>query len=185
MEDEKIIDLYWARDEAAIHETDVKYHHYCGAIALRILESMEDAEECVNDTWLHTWNAVPPERPNVLSVFLGRITRNLSIDRYRMKHAARRRSNMETVDLELADLEGRYHLDAQIEDRVIARAISDFLRQTDTFSRILFVRRYWYLESIHDLAERYNVSESKVKSNLFRTRKALRQHLLEEGVSIA
>ncbi len=185
MEDEKIIDLYWARDEAAIHETDVKYHHYCGAIALRILESMEDAEECVNDTWLHTWNAVPPERPNILSVFLGRITRNLSIDRYRMKHAARRRSNMETVDLELADLEGRYHLDAQIEDRVIARAISDFLRQTDTFSRILFVRRYWYLESIHDLAERYNVSESKVKSNLFRTRKALRQHLLEEGVSIA
>lgn len=185
MEDEKIIDLYWARDEAAIHETDVKYHHYCGAIALRILENMEDAEECVNDTWLHTWNAVPPERPNILSVFLGRITRNLSIDRYRMKHAARRRSNMETVDLELADLEGRYHLDAQIEDRVIARAISDFLRQTDTFSRILFVRRYWYLESIHDLAERYNVSESKVKSNLFRTRKALRQHLLEEGVSIA
>lgn len=185
MEDEKIIDLYWARDEAAIHETDVKYHHYCGAIALRILESMEDAEECVNDTWLHTWNAVPPERPNILSVFLGHITRNLSIDRYRMKHAARRRSNMETVDLELADLEGRYHLDAQIEDRVIARAISDFLRQTDTFSRILFVRRYWYLESIHDLAERYNVSESKVKSNLFRTRKALRQHLLEEGVSIA
>ena len=185
MEDEKIIDLYWARDEAAIHETDVKYHHYCGAIALRILENMEDAEECVNDTWLHTWNAVPPERPNILSVFLGRITRNLSIDRYRMKHAARRRSNMEPVDLELADLEGRYHLDAQIEDRVIARAISDFLRQTDTFSRILFVRRYWYLESIHDLAERYNVSESKVKSNLFRTRKALRQHLLEEGVSIA
>ncbi len=185
MEDEKIIDLYWARDEAAIHETDVKYHHYCGAIALRILENMEDAEECVNDTWLHTWNAVPPERPNILSVFLGRITRNLSIDRYRMKHAARRRSNMETVDLELADLEGRYHLDAQIEDRVIARAISEFLRQTDTFSRILFVRRYWYLESIHDLAERYNVSESKVKSNLFRTRKALRQHLLEEGVSIA
>ena len=185
MEDEKIIDLYWARDEAAIHETDVKYHHYCGAIALRILENMEDAEECVNDTWLHTWNAVPPERPNILSVFLGRITRNLSIDRYRTKHAARRRSNMETVDLELADLEGRYHLDAQIEDRVIARAISDFLRQTDTFSRILFVRRYWYLESIHDLAERYNVSESKVKSNLFRTRKALRQHLLEEGVSIA
>ncbi len=185
MEDEKIIDLYWARDEAAIHETDVKYHHYCGAIALRILENMEDAEECVNDTWLHTWNAVPPERPNILSVFLGHITRNLSIDRYRMKHAARRRSNMETVDLELADLEGRYHLDAQIEDRVIARAISDFLRQTDTFSRILFVRRYWYLESIHDLAERYNVSESKVKSNLFRTRKALRQHLLEEGVSIA
>ena len=185
MEDEKIIDLYWARDEAAIHETDVKYHHYCGAIALRILENMEDAEECVNDTWLHTWNAVPPERPNILSVFLGHITRNLSIDRYRMKHAARRRSNMETVDLELADLEGRYHLDAQIEDRVIARAISEFLRQTDTFSRILFVRRYWYLESIHDLAERYNVSESKVKSNLFRTRKALRQHLLEEGVSIA
>ena len=81
MEDEKIIDLYWARDEAAIHETDVKYHHYCGAIALRILENMEDAEECVNDTWLHTWNAVPPERPNILSVFLGRITRNLSIDR--------------------------------------------------------------------------------------------------------
>ena len=185
MEDSQIIDLYWARDEAAIHETDVKYHHYCGAIALRILENMEDAEECVNDTWLHTWNAVPPERPNILSVFLGRITRNLSIDRYRMKHAARRRSNMETVDLELADLEGRYHLDAQIEDRVIARAISEFLRQTDTFSRILFVRRYWYLESIHDLAERYNVSESKVKSNLFRTRKALRQHLLEEGVSIA
>ena len=185
MEDEKIIDLYWARDEAAIRETDIKYHPYCGAIAIRILEDREDAEECVNDTWLHTWNAIPPERPGILSAFLGRITRNLSIDRYRARHAARRRTNMETVDLELADLEGRYHLDEQVEDRVIAATISDFLRRTDQFSRILFVRRYWYMESIRDIAERYEVSESKVKSNLFRTRKALRQHLLEEGVSIA
>ena len=185
MVDEKIIDLYWARDEAAIHETDIKYHPYCGAIAIRILEDREDAEECVNDTWLHTWNAIPPERPGILSAFLGRITRNLSIDRYRARHAARRRTNMETIDLELADLEGRYHLDEQVEDRVIAAAISDFLRRTDQFSRILFVRRYWYMESIRDIAERYEVSESKVKSNLFSTRKALRQHLLEEGVSIA
>ena len=152
MEDEKIIELYWERDEAAIQETDLKYHPYCGAIAIRILEDREDAEECVNDTWLHAWNAIPPERPGILSAFLGRITRNLSIDRYRVKHASRRRSNLEAVDLELADLEGRYHLDEQIEDRVIARAISDFLRSTDTFSRILFVRRYWYLESIRDIA---------------------------------
>ena len=110
MEDEKIIELYWARDEAAIQETDLKYHPYCGAIAIRILEDREDAEECVNDTWLHAWNAIPPERPGILSAFLGRITRNLSIDRYRVKHASRRRSNLEAVDLELADLEGRYHL---------------------------------------------------------------------------
>lgn len=184
MEDDRIIALYWARDEAAIMETDVKYHPYCRSISFRILANEEDAEECVNDTWLKAWNTIPPERPNIFSAFLGRITRNLSIDRYRKSHAVRRTADLERVDIELTECVGRYQLDEQMEDKQIADVITRFLQEQDEFSRILFLRRYWYLESIADLAERLKVSESKVKSNLFRTRKALRKRLQEEGVAV-
>ncbi len=184
MEDDKIIELYWARDEAAILETDMKYHPYCHTIAYRILNNEEDSEECVNDTWLRTWSRIPPERPSIFSAFLGKITRNLAIDRYRRAHAAKRAGNLETVDLELDDCIGRSHIEEWMDDQAIAGTISVFLRGLDEFSRILFMRRYWYLESIADIALRYRVSESKVKSNLFRTRKALRAQLLKEGVMV-
>ena len=184
MEDEAIIALYWARKEEAIAETDMKYHPYCKTIAFRILSNEEDSEECVNDTWLRAWNSIPPERPGIFSAFLGRITRNLSIDRYRKTHAKRRQADLETVDIELNDCLGHYHLDEQLEDKYIAGIISAFLKELDEFSRVLFLRRYWYLESIHDMAERLDVTESKVKSNLFRTRKALKKRLMEEGVAL-
>ena len=184
MEDEKIIALFQSRDETAIAETDKKYHPYCGAIAFRILEDHEDSEECVYDTWLHTWNVIPPQQPRIFQAFLGRITRNLSIDRYRKQHAKRRLSNLETVDLELDDCVGRNHLDERFDEQTTADIISDFLRGIDEFSRVLFMRRYWYMESIADLCVRYDASESKIKSNLFRTRKALKKRLLEEGVVV-
>lgn len=184
MEDEKIIELYWTRDEAAILETDLKYHPYCHTIAYRILTNEEDAEECVNDTWLRTWNQIPPQRPQIFSAFLGRITRNLSIDRYRKAHAAKRAGNLAMVDLELDDCVGRSHLEEWMDDKMIADVITAFLKEQDAFSRILFMRRYWYLESIADIAARCGASESKVKSNLFRTRKALKKRLEAEGVAI-
>ena len=154
MEDSMIVDLYWARSEQAIAESDRKYGRYCLSIARSIVELEEDAEECVNDTWLRSWNAIPPQRPGVLSAFFGKITRNLSLDRWRKNRAA------------------------------TARAISDFLRRQPELDRILFVRRYFHLESLAGLEARFGLTESPVKSRLHRTRKRLRNILEQEGVGL-
>lgn len=184
MEDERIIDLYWARQENAIVETDKKYGNYCRSIALHILKSMEDSEECVNDTWMKAWDSMPPKRPDFLSAFLGKITRNLSISRYRMSHARKRGSG--EVDLLLMELEeclpSAKSVEEEIEGRETARAIDCFLYGIDEESRNIFVRRYFFVDSIKEIAERFDVSESKVKSQLFRTRNRLKDHLEKEGI---
>lgn len=184
MEDERIIDLYWARQETAIVETDKKYGGYCRSIALHILNSMEDSEECVNDTWLRAWDSMPPKRPDFLSAFLGKITRNLSISRYRMGHA-RKRGSGET-DLLLMELEecipAGKTVEEEIEGKETAAAIDSFLYGIDEESRNMFVRRYFYVDSIKEIAQRFDVSESKVKSQLFRTRNRLKDHLEKEGI---
>lgn len=182
MEDSAIIDLYWAREEAAITETDQKYGPYCRAIAYHILKSREDSDECVNDTWLRAWNAMPPERPTILSAFLGRITRNLSLDRYRQRHALRRGGELETIDLELGDLVSGGQSDGCIDAIATGEAISRFLHTCDQTARVIFLRRYWYADSIAEIAGRYHISESKVKSSLFRSRKKLRSYLEQEGI---
>ncbi len=184
MEDEQIVALYWARDEAALTESDRKYGAYCQSIAWNVLRSREDADECVNDTWLRAWNAMPPEKPDILSAFLGRITRNLSLDRYRRLHAAKRGGGLEVIDLELDDCSAGPGLDSHLDAIATAEAISAFLRASDQTTRVIFLRRYWYADSIQEIARRYHISESKVKSLLYRSRKRLRRYLEEEGISV-
>ena len=184
MEDEKIIDLYWTRQENAILETEKKYGSYCRSISFHILKNREDSEECVNDTWLRAWDSIPPKRPDFFAAFLGKIVRNLSISRYRMNHA-RKRGNGE-VDLLLMELEeclpAGKSVEEEIESRETARAIDRFLYGEDEESRNMFIRRYFYVDSIREIAGRLGVSESKVKSQLFRVRNRLKDHLEKEGI---
>lgn len=184
MEDERIIDLYWARQESAIAETEEKYGGYCRSISLHILKSQEDSEECINDTWMHAWDSMPPKRPDYLGAFLGKIARNLSISRYRMNHA-RKRGSGET-ELLLTELEecipSAKSVEEEIEGKETAEAINRFLYGIEAESRNIFIRRYFYADSIKEIADRFSISESKVKSQLFRMRNRLKDHLEKEGV---
>ena len=186
MEDSKIIDLYWARKEQALEETDAKYGSYCRTIARNILRNFEDTEECVSDTWLHAWNSMPPQRPGILSAFLGRITRNLSFDRCKYQQAAKRGGG--TLPLALDELgecipaSGR--VEHALEQKELAAAIDRFLRTLPEKDCNLFLRRYWYVDSISVIADRYGMKENTVKSILFRTREKLRKFLGEEGIAV-
>ena len=186
MEDAKIIDLYWARQEAAILETDKKYGNYCRSISLHILKNQEDCEECVNDTWLRAWDTMPPKRPDFLAAFLGKITRNLSISRYRLSHAQKRGGGeMDLLLLELEEcLPSEKSVEEEIEGKETARSIDRFLYGIEEESRNIFIRRYFYVDSVKEIADRFGISESKVKSQLFRTRNRLREHLEREGVAL-
>lgn len=186
MEDTKIIDLYWARQESAITETDKKYGNYCRSIALHVLSDWEDSEECVNDTWLKAWDSMPPNRPDFLSAFLGKITRNLSISKWRMKNAKKRGAG--EIDLVVDELEGCLPTKQSVEDEFeaneTARSINRFLKDIDEESCMIFMRRYFYADSVKEIADRFGVSESKVKSQLFRTRNKLKLHLEKEGIAV-
>ena len=186
MEDQEIIELYWARSEQAIAESETKYGAFCRAIAWNILHQEEDAEECVNDTWLRAWNTMPPQRPGILSAFFGRLTRNLSLDRWRYHRAAKRGGPQVEVALEeLGDcVPAPGRPEEHLEERETAALISRFLREQPQMDRVLFLRRYWYLDSIADLAQRFSIGESQVKSRLHRTRVRLREALLREGVAV-
>ena len=186
MEDEKIIDLYWAREEEAIVETDKKYGNYCRSLSMRILKSREDSEECVNDTWLRAWSSMPPGRPACLCAFLGKITRNLSISRYRMNRAGKRGGGeMELVLTELEDcIPSAESVEEEMEGKELAAAIDRFLRGLGEEGRNIFVRRYFYLDSVREIEDRFRVSESKVKSQLFRLRNRLREQLEKEGIEL-
>ena len=186
MEDQQIIELYWARSEQAIRESEDKYGAFCRSIARNILAQEEDAEECVNDTWFRAWNAMPPQRPGVLSAFFGRLTRNLSLDRWRYRRAAKRGGSQVEVALEeLGEcLSAPGTPEERLEERETARIISQFLREQPELDRVLFLRRYWYLEPISALAQRFSMGESAVKSRLHRTRLRLKEVLLLEGVAV-
>ena len=181
LEEREIVDLFWARSEIAIAETSRKFGHYCMAIAQNILSNRNDAEECVNDTYLAAWNTIPPSRPDKLLAFLGRITRNIALDKYDYNKAQKRNGEFDLVLYELIDC-----IPAQdnYEEGQTAKAISVFLRGLDVDSRNTFIRRYWYSDSISEISKRFGMSGSKVKSMLFRTRKKLRIHLEKEGVSL-
>lgn len=186
MEDSCIIDLYWARSQQAITESEAKYGAYCRAVARNILSRAEDAEECVNDTWLRAWNAMPPQRPAVLQAFFGALTRNLSLDRWRRERAEKRGGG--SVELALEELEdclaARERVEQAAEAEDTARLISDFLHRQSKQDRQLFVRRYWYLDDIRALCHRFGMGESQVKSRLHRMRKKLKQELEQEGVAV-
>lgn len=185
MEDEKIIDLYWDRDQRAIGQTAEKYGAYCHRIAKNILYNKEDCEECVNDTWLKAWNAMPDERPAILSAFLGAITRNLSLDRYRKQHAAKR-GNGEVAFIfdELTDEADKREPVHYIEEQELVEGINRFLGNLPKEHRVMFVRRYWYFDNITQIAERFSCSESKVKTTLFRIRGKLMDYLKKEGYAV-
>ena len=186
LEDSKIIDLYWARKEQALAETDAKYGNYCRTIARNILRNFEDTEECVSDTWLHAWNSMPPQRPGILSAFLGRITRNLSFDRCKYQQAAKRGGGALPLALdelgECIPASGR--VEHELEQKELTAAIDRFLRTLPEKDCNLFLRRYWYVDSISVIADRYGMKENTVKSILFRTREKLRKFLGEEGIAV-
>lgn len=185
MDDNQIIDLYWARSETAIWETAKKYGNYCHHIAYNILYNREDSEECVNDTWLRTWEAIPPTRPERLSAFLGKITRNLALQRYEKYNAAKRAAGQ--VPLALHELEecipARENVEHVVDDLALTEILNDFLAGLSAETRRIFVRRYWHLHSVKEIAEEYRISESKVKVTLFRTRRKLRLLLEKEGIA--
>ena len=186
MEEKEIIDLYWARSETAIRETDKKYGKFCHSIAYNILFDHADSEECVNDTYLHTWNAIPPRRPNKLSAFLGRITRNLALNRYDREKAQKRGGGqLELAVEELADcLPDPNTVERQMEDKELAEALNRFLDGLPGEARKIFLRRYWQLCTVKEIAVLYGISESKVKMSLMRTRGKLRLFLEKEGIAV-
>ena len=186
MDDSKIIDLYWARSQQAIAESERKYGAYCRTIARNILSRAEDAEECVNDTWLHAWNAIPPQRPSLLQAFFGKLTRNLSLDRWRRDRAEKRGGGQ--ADLALEELEdclcARDRVEEELDASQTAGLISAFVRSLPQRDRLLFVRRYWYLDDIQTLARRMGMGQSQVKSRLHRIRQRLKAELEKEGVAV-
>lgn len=186
MNDAAILDLYWTRSESALTETAKQYGSFCAAIAINILQNKEDSEECVNDTYLKAWNAIPPQRPAALSSFLGRITRNLSLDRYKARKAQKRSGDEAALLLSELDecIRSGKSVEDEIEAEAVAEMIDKFLSGIEKNDRLLFVRRYWYADSIAEIAARLAVGESKVKTSLFRTRKKLKIYLEREGVAI-
>lgn len=181
-EDQKIIDLYWNRSENAITETAVKYGRYCTSIAYGILKSREDAQECVSDAYLMAWNAIPPRRPADLGTYLGKITRNLSIDRLRTRNRDKRGGG--EMPLALEELEevvvGSDSPENEAIRKELAASMNRFLGELTVQERYVFVRRYWYLDSLADIAKNTGFSGSKVASMLFRLRGRLKKQLIKE-----
>ncbi len=184
MNDTEIVELYWQRSEEAIYETSEKYGNYCYAIANCILCNHEDAEESVNDTYRDAWNSMPPHRPSVLSTFLGKITRRISIDRYRKRKAEKRGGGEFPLILdELADcITDGESIEDEYEKKCLAEAINTFVKSLSETERKIFLCRYWHMEPISEIGKRFGFSESKVKSMLYRTREKLRKVLEKEGM---
>lgn len=183
MEDREIVSLYWRRDEQAIAESEKKYGPYCQAIAQSILEQPEDARECVNDTWLGAWNAMPPHRPSLLRTFLGKLTRRGAIDRFRRGAAQKRGGGELPLCLdELSEcVRGSEDVERRLEREEMEELMEKFLRELPTSHRQIFLRRYWYLEPVRDIGKALGFTETKVASILSRGRKKLRETLEKEG----
>ena len=186
MDDAQIVQLYWDRNEQAIRATADKYGNYCTSIAKNILGNQEDAEECVNDAYLNAWNAMPPHRPSILSTFLGKITRNLSFNRYKHNTADKRGGGeMPAVLEELSDfVSGKDNVEQAFDQKELTKAIDTFLDGLSPKKRSIFVSRYWYTDSISEIAVRHNMSDGAVSMALNRIRLKLHNHLLERGFEL-
>ena len=183
MDDAQIVALYWQRDEHAIEATAAKYGPYCMKISQNILSDRADSEENVNDTYLKAWHAMPPQRPAILSAFLGKIARNLALNRYKARNTQKRAGGVFALSLDELD-------DCAVtlpgpEDETAARElgalISAFLRTQSEEVRAMFVLRYFYCDSIEEISARFGCGESRVKTTLLRTRRKLKEHLIKEG----
>lgn len=186
MRDDEIVTLYWKRDERAIQETKNEYGRYLFKIANNILADLEDSRESVNDTYLAAWNSIPPQRPSVLSTYLGKLTRRISIDLFRKKNREKRRASEYALSLnELEEcIPGGSMPEDEVEVKLLAKSINDFLRMQPEEARNLFIGRYYFLDSLKDVARYCGMSESKAKGILFRTRCSLKTHLEQEGFMV-
>lgn len=189
MTDEAIIELYFSRDESAIAQTSEKYSAYIRAVANNILNSAEDTDECENDTYLRAWGTIPPHRPAMLRTFLAKITRNLALNMWEKKSAQKRGGNVTDLLSELDECSGGIRaeqpdIEQQAENTYLAKTINDFVSGLGKEQRAVFIRRYWFAESISTISKRFGMSESKVKSMLSRLRQKLKKRLESEDIPL-
>ena len=186
MEDIIIVELYWARDEAAINETDKKYSNYLIKVALNILADLEDSKESVNDTYLKAWNSMPPQKPGILSTYLGKITRQVSIDIFRKRTTQKRQGSEYAISLsELEDcVTSGDNPEQELEVKQLAEKIDEYLYTLPAEARNVFIGRYYFMDSVREVAAYYGISESKTKSMLYRARLGLKKYLEEAGYSL-
>ena len=185
MEDIQIIDLYWQRDESAIRETDAKYGAFCHRMAMNILHSFQDSEECVSDTYTRCWDTMPPQRPGSLRAYLGTIIRNLSISRYRSHHAQKRFGGAEVLLSELQDcIPAPENIQRTVEAEELGGLISAWLDTLPHEDRAVFIRRYWNGEAVKELAGELGIRPNALTKRLLRLREGLRQSLEREGISV-
>jgi len=184
LEDAKIIELYFERNEEAISETSGKYTPYCSVIAKNVLHNELDEEECLSDTWLCAWNNIPPTVPNCLRVFLGKITRNISLNLFRKKNTAKRSAVFEPIDELEECVSGRENVEAEVDAKALSEYLDSFIRNLPEEKRYVFIRRYWYGESLSDIAKNAKINETRVKNILAKLRKKLREELEKEGFSL-
>ena len=186
MDDRRIVELFLERSEEAILETDIKYGRYCHKIAFNVLGNDEDSEECVNDAYMRAWGSIPPNEPDSMASYIGRITRNLALDKLRQKQSDKRGNGEVPVVLdELAEcVSGHDELERRQDSAEIAAAIDSFLDELNSVERGVFMRRYWMMEPIADVANRYDISVSKTTTMLFRLRNRLKNHFMKEGIPL-
>ena len=184
MEDQQIIQLFWDRNNGAIPAAQEKYGASLLRLAERLLGSREDAEECVNDTYLNTWNAIPPERPDRLFAYLARVCRNLAFDRLDWKNARKRQADIITLSAELETCIPDRRREAAVDGREIGAALTAFLRELPEEQRLVFLRRYWYGDDIAAIAKAMHMGHGAVKSALFRARTSLKSYLEQEGIDL-
>lgn len=185
MNDSDIVAMYRRREERAIVESDKKYGGLCRSVAMRLLTLREDAEECVNDTWYAAWNRIPPDCPQALGAFFGRITRNLAVSRYRTEHAKKRFEGMAVLLSELEDcVPAQETVEETLNRKQIGHIISVWLDSLTPEERRLFVRRYWYGESVKSLAKEFGLESNTLSQRLLRLRKALRAFFESEGMEV-
>lgn len=183
VDDKGIIRLYFDRDELAVEETAKKYGKYCFSIANNILSNKEDAEESVNDTYMDAWNTIPPHRPSSLALFLGKITRRISIDRWRRRNAQKRGGGELALVLDelYQCVPDETNVEEEFEKQYLSQLINEFVKKLPEKERKVFLCRYWYMDPIKSISRRFGYSESKVKSMLMRTREKLKEALRKEG----
>lgn len=186
MEDKDIVNLYWQRNKNAINETASKYGGYCKSISKNILGNNEDAEECVNDTYMNAWNSMPPHKPKILSTYLGKITRHLSFDKIRYYNADKRSGGeIQLVLDELAEcVSGNESVENEINKQLLIQEINSFLNTISKENCNIFLCRYWYAMPVSDIAERFGITENNVSVTLNRTRNKLKTYLTERGYEI-
>ncbi len=186
MEDKDIVDLYWKREQSAISETASKYGGYCKSISRNILGNSEDAEECVNDSYLRLWNLIPPHRPQTLSTFLGKIVRNISFDRFRHKNAEKRGGG--EINLVLDELSecvsGKESVESSFSKELLANEINNFLKTLSHEKCNVFICRYWYAMPVSEIAKKFGKTENNISVNLNRMRKDLKVYLTERGFEL-